>query len=195
MPSNKIQEKVRQRFAAIAGDPSSERRFPVGPASAKALGYAAKTIDELPLSLTESFAGVGNPLALGEIRPGETVLDLGCGAGLDSLLAARQVGPSGRVIGIDMTSEMIAKAQKNAAALGLANVQFRIEMLEELPLPDASVDVALSNGVFNLCPDKPRALKETARVLRPGGRLLMCDILLEDHVSPEEVARLGEWSD
>lgn len=190
-----IRASVRGRFATIAVTPACETKFPVGPESAKSLGYDSEAIDHLPVSVTESFAGVGHPLSLGEILPGETVLDLGSGAGLDCILAAARVGSSGRVFGVDLTEEMVEKARHNAAALGIGNIEFLCAEIEDLPLDDGGVHVAISNGVFNLCPDKPRALAETARVLRPEGRLLMADILLEDHVTPEEVARLGTWSD
>ncbi len=192
---NAIRESVRQRFSRVACDPRSERRFPVGAASAKALGYPAADIDALPPPVSESFAGVGNPLALGHFSSGQSVLDVGCGAGLDSVLAARCVGLSGKVIGVDYTREMIEKARSNAALAGAQNVEFIQADVESLPLADASVDVVITNGVFNLCVDKPRVLKEIHRVLRPGGRLQMADILLEDHVSPEAVSRKGEWSD
>ncbi len=123
------------------------------------------------------------------------MLDLGCGAGMDSLLAARRVGPTGRVIGVDMTGPMIEKARANAAAVGVGNAEFRRGQADRLPVGDGSVDVVISNGVFNLCPDKPRVLAEVFRVLRPGGRLQMADILLDDAVTPEQVERIGEWSD
>ena len=190
-----IRASVRGRFATIASTPEQEEKFPVGPESAKNLGYDSEEIDHLPASVTESFAGVGNPLCLGEIRPGEIVLDLGSGAGLDSILAATRVGSSGRVFGVDLTEEMVEKARQNATALGIENIEFLCGEIEDLPLEDGVAHVAISNGVFNLCPDKPRALAETARVLRPNGRLLMADILLEDHVTPDELARLGTWSD
>jgi arsenite methyltransferase len=190
-----VRTMVRARFAGIANSPTQERRFPVGPESAKALGYDPTEIDQLPCSLTESFAGVGNPLALGQLQPGETVLDIGCGAGLDTILAARRIGPMGKAIGVDMTGEMVQKARRNARTLGLRNAEFVHAEIELLPMDDNSIDVAVSNGVFNLCPDKPKALAETYRVLRPGGRLLMADILLEEHVTPAQVARLGTWSD
>jgi SAM-dependent methyltransferase len=189
-----IPAAVRARFARIATAPGRDRRR-IGPAVAKELGYDPGEIDRLPAAVTEAFAGVGNPLALGEIRPGETVLDLGSGAGLDSILAARRAGPSGRVIGIDFTPEMVGRARRNVAAAGLANVTFLEAPVEALPLPDATADVALCNGLFNLCPDKPRALAEVFRVLKPGGRFLMADVLLEGHVTPEEVARKGAWGD
>jgi ubiquinone/menaquinone biosynthesis C-methylase UbiE len=145
--------------------------------------------------VTESFCGVGNPLGLGEVGPGQAVLDRGSGPGLDSLLAARLVGPTGKVVGVDLCSEMAEKARRNADLLGLRNVEFAQAGIEKLPLPDASVDVVISNGVFNLCPDKPGVLAEAFRVLRPGGRLQMADILLHDDVSPQEVAHKGAWSD
>ena len=153
-----IRATVKQRFGRIAKAPDQEKKFPVGPTSAKALGYDPQTIDALPPSLTESFCGVGNPLGLGELRLGQTVLDLGSGAGLDSVLAAQRVGATGKVIGVDMTEEMIQKARTNAAALGLANVAFAHAAVENLPLEDGTVDVAISNGVLNLCPDKPKVV-------------------------------------
>ena len=132
---------------------------------------------------------------MGKSQPGQTVLDLGCGAGFDSLLAAQRVGPKGKVIGVDMTPEMIAKARCAAESLGVMNIEFLLGEIEALPLADSSVDLAISNGVFNLCPDKPRVLREVFRMLKPGGRLQMADILLEPHVTPEEVASKGSWSD
>jgi len=190
-----IHASVRARFSTIATTPDREEKFPVGRESARNLGYDSAEIDRLPASVTRSFAGVGNPLCLGEIRPGETVLDLGSGAGLDCLLAAAKAGPGGSVVGVDLTEEMVEQARRNAMALGVGNVEFLCGDVENLPLADSVAHVAISNGVFNLCPDKSRALAETARVLRCGGRLLLADILLEDRVTPEEVARLGTWSD
>jgi len=193
--SEQIKADIKQRFVKLALRPQEEQKFPVGPASAKRLGYESQAIDALPGSVTESFAGVGNPLALGELRPGQTVLDLGSGAGLDSILAAGKVGPAGKVIGVDFAAEMIEKAKRNAEAVGLSNAEFRQGEADALPVEDGSVDVLISNGVFNLCPDKPKVLAEARRALRPGGRLQMADILLEDGVTPEEVAKKGTWSD
>ncbi len=190
-----LRASVIDRFGRVATMPGQERKFPVGPESAKKLGYEPAEVDALPTSVTESFCGVGNPFALGQPLPGETVLDLGCGAGFDTLLAAKKVGPNGKVIGIDMTPEMIAKARTNAPRLSVTNIEFIQGGIESLPLPDASVDLAVSNGVFNLCPDKPRVLSEVFRVLKTGGRLQMADFLLEPHVTPQEVKTRGSWSD
>lgn len=190
-----LERAVRERFARVAAHPDQEKKFPVGPGTARKIGYDPDEIDALPASATESFCGVGNPLGLGDVRPGLTVLDLGSGAGLDCLLAARRVGPTGQVIGVDRCDEMIAKARHNAERLGLNNVAFVHAGVGRLPLADGSVDVVISNGVFNLCADKPRVLAEAFRVLRPGGWLRMADILLEAGVTPEQVARVGCWSD
>ena len=190
-----IRAAVEQRFAQVARSPGQERKFPVDPESVRKLGYDPQEIDALPPSLTESFCGVGNPLGLAEVGPGQAVLDLGSGPGLDSLLAARRVGPTGRVVSVDLCPAMVEKARRNADLLGLRSIEFVQVEIENLPLPDASVDVVISNGVFNLCPDKPGVLAEAFRVLRPGGRLQMADILLHDDVTPEEVAHQGEWSD
>ena len=194
-PPDALRASVIDRFARVAVTPAEERRFPVGPESAKRLGYDSSVIDSLPLSLTESFCGVGNPFSLGEPQPGQVVLDLGCGAGFDTLLAARRVRPNGKVIGIDMTPEMLAKARHNATIVGVTNVDFLLGQIESLPLSDTSVDLVISNGVFNLCLDKPGVLGEVFRVLKPAGQLQMADILLEPQVTPEEVASKGSWSD
>jgi ubiquinone/menaquinone biosynthesis C-methylase UbiE len=183
------------RFGKIAIAPTQERKFPVGPGSAKRLGYDPAEVDALPSAVTESFCGVGNPFLMGEPNSGQTVLDVGCGAGFDTLLAAQRVGPSGKVIGVDLTPEMIVKARSNAESLGVTNAEFVLGEIEALPLADSSVDLVISNGVFNLCPDKPRVLAEVFRVLRPSGRLQMADILLEPHVTPKEVKTRGSWSD
>jgi SAM-dependent methyltransferase len=192
---DQIRADIKRRFAAVAVSPQQEKKFPVGAASAKRLGYDGAEIDAMPTSVTNSFAGVGDPLALGQLREGNTVLDLGCGAGLDSIRASRRVGPAGRVIGVDFSVEMVEKAKRNAKAVGANNAEFRNGEADALSVEDGSVDIVISNGVFNLCLDKPKVLAEVFRVLRPGGRVQMADIFLDDSVTPEDVARKGTWSD
>lgn len=192
--AEQIHAQVQDRFTKIATTPQRDKRA-IGANVAKALGYDPSQVDALPATVTESFSGVGNPLSLGEVRPGETVLDMGSGAGLDTILAARLLGPTGRVIAIDMTAAMLEKARRNVDSLGLTNVEFHRAEIEDMPVKDDTADVAICNGLFNLCPDKPKALAEVFRVLKPGGRLLMADVLLEDHITAEDVARRGAWSD
>ena len=192
---NEIKDRIRQRFVKVATEPTAPQRHPHGPSSAKKLGYDADEIDALPAVVVESFAGVGNPLGLHAVRSGETVVDIGCGAGVDSILAARKVGPSGRVIGVDLTPEMVKKATDNAVAAGVANAEFHQGEADCLPVGNETVDVVISNGVFNLCIDKPKVLAEVFRVLRPGGRLQMADILLGEAVTDEQVEKKGAWSD
>jgi SAM-dependent methyltransferase len=146
----------------------------------KLAGYTSEELGALPTEAVVNAFGCGNPVAFGEIQPGEVVLDLGSGAGIDLLLAAKKVGPRGRVIGVDMTDEMIAKAMANVRLAGLDNVEVRRGIIEELPVEDSSVDWVISNCVINLSPDKPRVFAEIARVLRPGGRMLVSDIVVED---------------
>ncbi|GAC1447428.1 MAG: hypothetical protein NVSMB9_29560 [Isosphaeraceae bacterium] len=190
-----IRARIEERFVKVACSPLQKQPFSIGPESAKRLGYGADEIDALPSSVTESFAGVGNPLGLGEVTLGQVVLDIGSGAGMDSLLAARRVGPSGKVVGVDVTEAMLEKARRNAALLGLANVEFHRAEADRLPAADGTVDVVISNGVFNLCLDKPGVLAEIFRVLKPGGRLQMADMLLDEGVTPQTVERKGAWSD
>jgi ubiquinone/menaquinone biosynthesis C-methylase UbiE len=150
--------------------------------------YAPEELAGLPNEVVELALGVGNPLRHADLRAGETVLDLGCGAGIDTLLAARTVGPTGSAIGVDMTPEMVERAKRHSIAAGLANVEIRAGLMESLPLPDASVDVAISNGVLNLSTRKSRVLAETRRVLRPGGRVVIADLVLNEAL-PEEVLK------
>ncbi|MFX1563883.1 MAG: arsenite methyltransferase [Promethearchaeota archaeon] len=182
----KAYAKVAQRTTSCCG--SSESSCGTSDASqkeslAKALGYP---VEELPDSVTESFAGCGNPVALADLREGEIVLDLGSGAGLDAFMAAKIVGKSGCVIGVDMTSEMILKAQSNATKLGITNVEFRQGDIEDLPVEDNSIDAIISNCVINLAPDKIKVFQEGFRVLRSGGRMFISDIVLEAPL-PKEI--------
>ncbi len=190
-----IRAQVRGRFASVATNPASETRFEIGRASALNLGYDARLLDSVPARAVESFAGVGNPLGLASLRAALTVLDLGCGSGVDAMLAARLVGPAGKVVGIDMTDEMITRARSACNEAGLSNVQIRYGTAESLDIADGSIDVAISNGMINLCPDKEQVLAELYRVLRPGGRLQVADMALVEGVNPELLERVGQWSD
>ncbi len=183
---------IVDKYRQVAVSPLGLFRYPTGEASAKGLGYPAHLLAVIPPTVRERFVGVGNPFALGPIQPGEAVLDLGCGAGFDAFIAAQLVGPTGRVAGIDMSPEMIGVAEAGHRESVFPQVEFRIAPVEALPFPDASFDVALSNGVLNLIPDKPGALREIFRVLRSGGRLQACDIgLVGDRVPPDK----AQWSD
>jgi arsenite methyltransferase len=182
-----IFEAVQRMYTEVAGAPGREFHFPTGRRACELIGYPDEVLALLPLGAVESFAGVGYPFAAGVIRPGDTVLDIGSGSGTDALIAARLVGPAGRVIGLDMTDAMLAKLRSNVLAAAVANVEPRAGNAESIPLPDATVDVVTTNGVINLVPDKARAIGEIVRVLRPGGRLQMADIVVT--LLPTEACR------
>ena len=182
-----IFEAVQRMYTEVAGAPGREFHFPTGRRACELVGYPDEALALLPLGAVESFAGVGYPFAAGVIRPGDTVLDIGSGSGTDALIAARVVGPAGRVIGLDMTDAMLAKLRTNITSAAVANVEPLAGNAESIPLPDSTVDVVTTNGVINLVPDKSRALREIARVLRPGGRLQMADIVVR--LLPTEACR------
>jgi arsenite methyltransferase len=187
-----IREDIVARYRKVAVSPAGLFRYPTGEKSARALGYSPAWVTGIPGAIRERFVGVGNPFSLGPIAAGEAVLDLGCGAGFDVLVAAQVVGPTGRVVGLDLSPEMLAVASGALVETPYAWVEFHPGEIEALPFADASFDVALSNGVLNLVPDKPRALREIHRVLRPGGRLQACDMgLVADEPPPDK----GQWSD
>ena len=191
-----LREEVRARYAEAAlavvkGEPGC---CSDGTGSADfATSLYDESAGELPDAARLASLGCGNPTAVAELREGETVLDLGSGGGIDVLLSARRVGPSGTVYGLDMTDEMLALARRNAAEAGAANVHFLKGNIEAIPLPTESVDVVISNCVVNLSPDKAAVLTEIARVLKPGGRVGISDIVSEDSLSPDERATRGSW--
>ncbi len=189
-----LRDAVREEYEEVAACPTKGFHFHVGRLLASRLGYPADVVAELPDAAVESFAGVGNPFAPGALDLGAVVLDLGSGAGFDAILAARQVGPTGRVIGIDMTPRMLEKARGTAATLGIENVEFREGYIEALPVDAASIDVVISNGVINLSPDKETVFAEAFRVLRPGGRMQFSDIVVDHAVSEEDRRDISLWT-
>lgn len=191
---NRLRLEVKLKYREVASTPEKGFHFHVGRSLAEMLGYPMDVVDALPPQVVESFAGVNNPFTMGALRPGQSVLDIGSGAGFDSILAAQMVGPDGHVVGVDMTPEMREKARANAALVDLRNVEFRDGLAEHLPLPDASVDVVISNGVINLCPDKDAVYREVARVLRPGGRIQIADVVVQKPLPEEAVADIGLWT-
>lgn len=191
---DRLRAEIKLKYRDVADDPGKGFHFHVGRPLAEKLEYPMAVVDTLPPKVVESFAGVNNPFSMGELKPGERVLDVGSGAGFDSILAARMVGSAGHVTGVDMTAEMREKAQANARLVGLANVDFVDGLAEQLPLTAASVDVVISNGVINLCPDKLAVYKEIHRVLRPGGRLQIADVVVQKPLPDEAVADIDLWT-
>jgi arsenite methyltransferase len=183
-----LRRAIRLEYAEVAEHPELGFHFLVGRPLARVLGYDPAWLKGIPDAAIESFAGTGNPFSLRLLGSGEHVVDIGCGAGIDSLIAARMVGSTGHVIGVDMTPAMLAKARRAAAETGLDNVEFRDSIAEALPVHDGWADVVISNGVLNLMPDKDTGLSEMARVLKPGGRLQVGDILVQ-HPVPESARR------
>lgn len=189
-----LRAAIQAEYAEVATHPDKGFHFHTGRPLARMLGYADAWLAGIPEGAIESFAGTGNPFRLGALRPGERVADIGCGAGIDSLIAARMVGVGGAVIGVDMTPAMLAKARRNAIEAGVTNAEFREGYGEALPAPDGYADVVISNGALNLMPDKFVALKEMARVLRPGGRLQIADILVQLPVPQDAKADISLWT-
>ncbi len=188
-----LRSEIRKTYAAVSREPEREFVFPTGRTWAEDLGYPAELAD-VPESAVESFAGVANPFSLGALAAGERVLDLGSGAGTDSLVASRLVGPSGSVTGIDMTPEMLEKARSAAAELGADNVTFVEADAEHLPFADGSFDVVISNGVIDLIPDKDAVFSEIFRVLTPGGRIQVADVTIQRPVSEEGKRNIDLWT-
>lgn len=189
-----LRSAIRTEYRDVALNPQKGVHSHTGRPLAKVLGYDEEFVKVVPENSVNSFAGAGNPFSVGTIRPGEKVVDVGCGAGFDSLIAARMVGNDGWVIGIDMTPEMLRKAQEASEVAGLTNVHFRKGVAEALPADDKWADVVISNGVVNLCPDKLGVFREMYRVLKPGGRLQIADILVEKPVPEEAKQDIDLWT-
>jgi arsenite methyltransferase len=189
-----LRRAIQDEYAVVAQEPEHGFHFFVGRPLARLLGYDDAWLDGVPEATIASFAGTGNLFSLGALRPGERVVDVGSGGGIDSLIAAKMVGPSGRVIGVDMTPAMLEKARSSAVAADMTNVEFREGFGESLPVEDGWADVVISNGVLNLMPDKDAALREMARVLRPGGRLQIGDILVQKAVPESAKEDIALWT-
>lgn len=190
---NKIEAGIRGKYEKVADSPEGLFKYPTGRAGLEALNYDTELIDKLPESVTASYCGVGNPFSLGPVNKGEAVLDIGCGAGVDTILAAMMTGPDGNSVGVDIVAEMLQRAETNLRLTGLRNVTFQETSGEKLPFEDNSFDVVISNGVINLIPDKANALKEALRVLKPGGRLMIADQLLVGQVQKDLKDRIDSW--
>jgi len=191
---NALRDAILEEYEALACTPDQGFHFNTGRPHALRLGYKEEWLDGVPEGSVASFAGMGNPFELGVLPTGAKVVDVGSGAGIDSLIAAAMVGPEGRVVGIDMTPSMVRKAQESADEAGLTNVEFRVGYGEELPVEDGWADVVISNGVMNLMPDKDAAYGELARVVRPGGGLQVADIILQKAVPENAKDRIELWS-
>src|SRR5438093_9022259 len=188
-----LKSEIKKTYASVSAEPERDFIFPTGRTWAEDLGYPAE-LANVPEAAVESFAGVANPWQQGRLAPGERVLDLGSGAGTDSLVAAQMVGEQGHVTGIDMTPEMLAKARMAAAEMGAVSVEFVESEAEQLPFPDASFDVVISNGVIDLIPDKDAVFAEIFRVLTPGGRIQIADVTIQNPVSAEGRRNIDLWT-
>ncbi len=189
-----LRNAIREEYQEVAREPQKGFHFHTGRRLARILGYDEALLEGVPEASIGPFAGTGNPFRMGSLGPGERVVDVGCGAGIDSLIAAGMVGPEGSVIGVDMTPAMLETAESSRREAGRTNVEFRKGFGEELPVPEGWADVVISNGAFNLMPDKLRALREMSRVLKPGGRLQIADILVQKPVSESAKEDIDLWT-
>ena len=189
-----LREEVKKKYREVAVEPHGDYHFHTGRPLAKRLGYDDHVVAALPDAAVESFAGVGNPFSLRDLEPGERVVDIGSGGGFDCFIAAGKVGGEGEVVGIDMTEEMLAKSRATTRSMGQTNVEFRMGLLEDMPVEDVWADVVVSNGVINLCADKQQVFSEIGRILRPGGYLQFADIANGQPVPEEAVANIDLWT-
>ncbi|MCH8286564.1 methyltransferase domain-containing protein [candidate division KSB1 bacterium] len=189
-----LRDAIKGEYKAVANEPQQGFHFHTGLKLARILEYPQELIDSVPERALESFAGTGNPFRMEKLKPGEKVVDMGCGAGFDSFIAARMVGPDGQVIGVDMTPEMLEKAQNSLQSPSVSNIEFRLGYAEELPVSDNWADVVISNGVLNLTPDKSATLRQLNRVLKPGGCLKFADIMVEKPVPHEAKEEIDLWT-
>ena len=189
-----LRQAIQEEYTAVAQEPGRGYHFHTGRPLARMLGYHDDWLEGLPEGSIASFAGTGNPFRIGQLQPGERVVDIGSGAGLDSLIAAKMVGPDGQVIGVDMTGAMLEMARKSVREGGPDNVEFREGLAESLPVSESWADVVISNGVLNLLPDKLAALQEMARVLKPTGRLQIGDILVQQAVPADAKQQIDLWT-
>ena len=189
-----LRSEVRKEYEEVARHPQRGFHFHTGRHLAAIVGYREEWLDGIPEEVVSRFAGTGNPFSVGDIAAGEKVVDLGCGAGIDSFIAARRTGPGGAVLGIDMTADMLQVARRASERAELEHLEFRHGYLEDIPVEDGWADVIISNGVVNLCPDKIEAFAEMSRVLRPGGRLQIADILVSRPVSESAKQRIDLWT-
>ncbi len=189
----KIEAGIRDKYSKVAENPEGLFAYPTGRAGMEALKYDPKLVSALPEAVVSLYCGVGNPFSLGKINKGDVILDIGCGAGVDTILAAMMAGPTGRAVGIDIVPEMVQRARSNLEMTDVKNVTFMKTSGEDLPFPDAEFDVVISNGVINLIPDKGAVLKEVMRVLKSAGRLMVADQVATGNVSKDFEARLANW--
>jgi arsenite methyltransferase len=190
----KIQEGIREKYAKVALLPEGYFRYPTGKVALEKLKYDSELINVFPSEVVRSYCGVGNPFQLGPVHTGEHILDIGCGGGMDALVAAMMVGSTGKVIGVDVVYEMLARARENLRRTSLNNVIFQESSAEALPFPDEFFDLVISNGAFNLIPDKNKALKEVWRALKSSGRLMIADEILTGLLPEEKEARIEKWA-
>ena len=190
----RIERGLQEKYSRVAVTPEGNFRYPTGRAGLEGLKYDPRFIEQLPADVLSSYCGVGNPFLLAPVNEGESVLDVGCGAGVDSLVAGMMVGPEGKVMGIDLVPEMLERARENLRKASVGNVSFRQASAESIPLPDESFDVVISNGVFNLIPDKRKAVREVFRVLRTGGRFMLADQVLTGEPPADTAGMVDTWA-